>query len=67
LLPTEAKERPRDGEGETERRDFFLERSGRGGVGSHVRTDVGKWMPVERIKMPKRGVNWAFLKINYKN
>jgi hypothetical protein len=22
---------------------------------------------VERIKMPKRGVNWAFLKINCKN
>jgi hypothetical protein len=22
---------------------------------------------IERIKMPKRGVNWAFLKINYKN
>jgi hypothetical protein len=21
----------------------------------------------KRIKMPKRGVNWAFLKINYKN
>jgi hypothetical protein len=23
--------------------------------------------PDERIKMPKRGVNWAFLKNNYKN
>jgi hypothetical protein len=24
-------------------------------------------IPIERIKMPKRGVNWAFLKINCKN
>jgi hypothetical protein len=26
-----------------------------------------QWGMRERIKMPKRGVNWAFLKINCKN
>ena len=34
------RERPRDGEGETEWGDFFLKRGGRGRVRSRVRTDT---------------------------
>jgi hypothetical protein len=28
---------------------------------------LGRDIEIERIKMPKRGVNWAFLKVNCKN
>ena len=40
LLPVDARERPRDGEGETEWGDVFLKRGGRGRVRSRVRTDT---------------------------
>jgi len=37
--------RPRDGESETEWGVFFVDRGGRCGVGSPVRTDADGWTP----------------------
>jgi hypothetical protein len=48
LLPTSARERQRDGDGEIERVDFFLERSERDRVRGHVRRDAGGRMSVSR-------------------
>jgi hypothetical protein len=36
-------------------------------TGEHLVLHGVYYIPAERIKMPKRGVNWAFLKINCKN